>query len=90
MKKQVEPINFTRLLKQSMAKIIHYRNKCIGCAICYEMQPHLWRMSNKDGKAILLQAESKRKVFVLPLDSNEIKPALIVAKACPVKIIKIV
>ena len=72
-----------------MAKIIHYRNKCIGCNICYEMQPELWRMSKRDGKATLLKATAKKDVFVLALNSNVELLAQEVKNACPVKIIKI-
>lgn len=73
-----------------MAKIIHYRDNCIGCNICFEMQPALWRMSKKDGKATLLRAVSKKDVFVLPLQEAEHEQIQEVIKACPVKIIKLV
>jgi len=73
-----------------MAKIVHYRYKCIGCSVCYEMQPGLWRMSKKDGKAVLLGAGLKKNVFMLPVPAAEIKQTQTVANACPVKIIKIV
>jgi ferredoxin len=71
-----------------MNKIIHYRNKCIGCGICFEMLPELWRMSKKDGKATLIGAKGKKEVFILEtINSKERSKA--VAKACPVKIIKV-
>lgn len=73
-----------------MFKIIHYRNKCIGCGICYEQQPGLWRISKKDGKATLLKSTAKKEVFVLPASNTVKQQTLGVAKACPVKIIKIV
>jgi ferredoxin len=73
-----------------MAKIIHYRNKCIGCNSCFEMQPELWRMSKKDGKATLLKSTLKKDVFVLALNNSMELLAQEVKKACPVKIIKIV
>ena len=72
-----------------MPKIIQYRNKCIGCGICYELQPELWRMSKKDGKATLLNAIEKKNIFSLkvhPLQENNLHK---VAEACPVKIIRI-
>lgn len=72
-----------------MAKIIHYRNKCIGCGICFEMQPELWRMSKRDGKATLLRSTEKKDVFVLPVNKDIQHQAEQVKKACPVKIIKI-
>lgn len=73
-----------------MSKIIHYRDKCIGCGICFEMQPELWRMSRKDGKAVLLGAEEKRETDVLIVNKQLVTEALPVAQACPVKIIKTV
>ena len=72
-----------------MAKIIHYRNKCIGCGICFELQPLLWRMSMKDGKATLLNATAKKDVFIFPVSNNIHQQTLEVAKACPVNIIKV-
>jgi ferredoxin len=72
-----------------MVKIIHYRNKCIGCGICFEMQPDLWRMSKKDGKATLLKSTTKKDVFVLPAGNTILKLTQKVIRACPVKIIKI-
>lgn len=71
-----------------MPKIIHYRDKCIGCGICFEMQPALWRMSRKDGKAVLLGAEEKRETDVLEVNKQLLQEAKVVAAACPVKIIK--
>ena len=58
-----------------MFKIIHYRTKCIGCGICYEIEPILWRISKK-GICIRSVNESFRLKSVN------------IAKACPVKIIK--
>lgn len=71
-----------------MFKIIHYRNKCIGCGICYELQPELWRISKKDGKATLLKSIVKKDVFILTVNNEILDRAKDVAKACPVKIIK--
>ncbi len=73
-----------------MANIIHYRNKCIGCCICYEMQPELWRMSNRDGKANLLNALEKKSIYKLSAHQHNLSTTEKVATACPVKIIKIV
>jgi ferredoxin len=73
-----------------MAKIIHYRDKCIGCSVCFEMQPEIWRMSKKDGKATLLKAIEKKNIYILPLHPSIESLTNDVAKSCPVKIIKIV
>jgi ferredoxin len=72
-----------------MPNIIHYRKKCIGCGICYEMQPEYWRMSKKDGKATLVKAAGKKDVYILPITAGERINAHEVAVACPVKIIKV-
>jgi ferredoxin len=70
-----------------MASIVHYRNKCIGCGICYEMQPSMWRMSKKDGKAVLLNAQFKKTVHVLPVSQSQYFETAAVAEA--VNIIKL-
>lgn len=72
-----------------MNKIIYYRDKCIGCGICYEQQPELWRMSKKDGKATLLKSTAKKDVFVLPVSNTIQQQTRKVARACSVKIIKV-
>jgi len=72
-----------------MPKIIHYRNKCIGCGVCYEQQPALWRMSKKDGKATLLRSINKKGIFQLTVSDEVMVISKEVAKACPVSIIKI-
>lgn len=72
-----------------MGKVIHFRNKCIGCGICFEMQPDLWRMSKKDGKATLVGGVEKKGIFQLEL-LNSIPLTKVVAGACPVKIIQVV
>jgi ferredoxin len=72
-----------------MPNITHYRDKCIGCGVCYEMMPEIWRMSTKDGKATLVQALLKRKTFVLTVGPALFDASKDVAAACPVKIIKV-
>ena len=69
-----------------MPKLLHYRDKCIGCGICQEQQPQFWRMSKKDGKATLLKAVVKRDVHVLEVNDWDIDESVL--KACPVKVIK--
>lgn len=72
-----------------MPKLIHYRNKCIGCGICYELQPEYWRMSKKDGKATLLKSVHKKDVYILPIISGAVEASLKTAEACPAKVIKV-
>jgi ferredoxin len=71
-----------------MPKVIQYRNKCIGCGICYEMMPTTWRMSRKDGKATLVHAQMKKGIAVLDMRIDLEQSRKEVITACPVKIIK--
>ena len=72
-----------------MHKIIQYRNKCIGCGACYEQQPETWRMSRRDGKAILLHATQKKETFILNIQASAVAKTKDIANACPIKIIKV-
>lgn len=72
-----------------MHKIIHYRNKCIGCGVCQEQQPDLWRMSKKDGKATLLNGIGKKNVFIAEIPDATILHSREIARACPVRVIKV-
>lgn len=72
-----------------MPKVVHYRDKCIGCGVCYEQQPARWRMSKKDGKATLIKGVRKKEVFVLELPMAELDQTKEVALACPVRVIKV-
>jgi len=53
------------------------------------MQPDLWRMSRKDGKASLVGGILNKKVYQrdVPLPAAELQA---VAEACPVRIIKVI
>lgn len=73
-----------------MPKIIHYRGKCIGCAICQEMQPSYWSMSKKDGKAVLIGAIIKKGIYQRDIQTDLLEQSIEVAAACPVRIIKII
>lgn len=73
-----------------MPKLIYYRDKCIGCGVCQEMQPELWRLSKKDGQAVLLQASVKKGIYQLmtPLPSIQVTGKVIAA--CPARAIRLV
>ena len=71
-----------------MIKLIQYRNKCIGCGICYEMQPNFWRMSKKDGKATLLNSLKKKEIYQAKVFTT-VGHCKLVVKACPVNAIKV-
>jgi ferredoxin len=72
-----------------MPKVIHYRDKCTGCGVCYEQQPELWRMSKRDGKATLIKGLKKKDVFVMEIPDSIRDKSKEIALACPVRIIKV-
>ncbi|NPA43559.1 MAG: ferredoxin [Chlorobi bacterium] len=73
-----------------MPVITLQRNKCIGCNYCVEAAPELFRMSRKDGKAVLLGAYEKKGFHTLRTPLEELyEPARRAAKACPARIIQV-
>lgn len=72
-----------------MPKIIHYRSKCIGCNICFELQPEYWRMSKKDGRATLLHGQLKKDTYILEIPLHDQEHSKKVATHCPVNVIKV-
>lgn len=72
-----------------MPKIIFYRSKCIGCSICSEMQPQVWRMSKKDGKAVLLHSIEKKQIHQIDISAIFAERSKEVAEVCPARVIKI-
>ena len=72
-----------------MVIITHQREKCIGCNYCVELAFDQWRMSKKDGKATLLNAENKKGFHTVKIDNSEFDSNVKAAEACPVNIIKV-
>lgn len=72
-----------------MTKIIHYRENCIGCGSCAEIDPENWEISKKDGKANLINSKKKGKVFQKEIDEIQKEKTKQVSEACPTGIIKI-
>lgn len=72
-----------------MPKLIHYRQRCIGCNACVEIAYSRWRMSKKDGKAVLLGGIEKKGVHQADIRYEEVEDNLRVVEACPVNIIKL-
>jgi ferredoxin len=71
-----------------MVKIIHEREKCIGCGSCVALCPKYWEMAD-DGKSRLLgskkNAEGNDELVV-----EKMECAQEAADACPVQCIRIV
>jgi ferredoxin len=72
-----------------MIRIIHLREKCIGCNACVELAPDRWKMSRKDGKSVLVDGEEKNGIFTTLVGDDELKKTLLAAKMCPTNIIKV-
>lgn len=66
------------------------RDKCIGCNYCQEVAPEQYRMSKKDGKAVLLEARERKGFHTVKLHDNSLlEENLKAAEGCPSKIIKV-
>lgn len=72
-----------------MPKMFHYRQRCIGCNACVEIAFNRWRMSKKDGKAVLLGGKDKKGIYQVELDYDEVDENKRAAEACPVKVIQV-
>jgi len=72
-----------------MPKLIHYRQRCIGCNACVEVAVERWRMSRKDGKAVLLGGIEKKGVFQAEIRDDEVPDNERAVKACPVNVIRL-
>jgi ferredoxin len=71
-----------------MPKLFHYRQRCIGCNACVEIAFDRWRMSKKDGKAVLLGGVEKKGVYQVAIHHDEVESNQLAIDACPVNVIK--
>lgn len=66
------------------------RAKCIGCNYCQEVAPEQYRMSKKDGKAVLLHARARNGFHTVKLfDEALAEDNFMAEEGCPAKIIKV-
>jgi len=72
-----------------MFRIIHHRQKCIGCNACVEVAPYRWRISKKDGKSVLIEGKEKKGIYNVKVSDDEFEENQIAAQNCPVNIIRI-
>lgn len=72
-----------------MLKIVHHRQKCIGCNACVEVAPYRWRISKKDGKSVLIEGKEKKGIYNANVSDDEMEENLIASQNCPVNIIRI-
>ena len=73
-----------------MAKILFYRENCIGCSACVESASNFWEISGKDGKSVLKNGVKKKDVYVLEIDEIEKEENEKAKENCPMGIIKLV
>lgn len=73
-----------------MTRIIHYREKCIGCNACVEAAPDRWRMSRMDGKSTLLGSITKKGIQSVIIHNEEVEENITAAANCPVRVIQVV
>ena len=67
-------------------KIIHEREKCIGCGACVATCPNFWEMAD-DGKSKLLGSQIKGVNYELEVGKLECNQEA--ADVCPVQCIRI-
>ena len=72
-----------------MAKIIHEREKCIGCGSCAALCSKYWQMA-EDGKSKLIGSKQNPETKNYELEVQKIECNKEAADACPVEIIHIV
>jgi len=74
----------------SKLKLVHYRDKCIGCNSCVEYSPENWDISDKDGKSNLIGSkETKKGVFVKEISELELEENKLAERDCPSRIIQV-
>jgi len=72
-----------------MIRIIHQRNKCIGCNYCEEVAPYRWQMNETDGKSDLLDSKQKKGIYISIVGDDEYDDNIEAANICPVNIIRV-
>lgn len=72
-----------------MPKVSHYRNKCIGCNSCVEVDGKHWEMCEEDGRANLKNSDKKGEVNVTEISELEREDIQRAIEVCPVDVIKL-
>ncbi|MAF36765.1 ferredoxin [archaeon] len=72
-----------------MTKIMHVRDKCIGCNLCAQQSPEKWKMDDNDGKADLINGRDNKGVQTLVIAPDEKPLQQTIAKQCPAKCIHV-
>lgn len=70
-------------------KVSHDRKNCIGCHACVAIAPQNWIINPLDGKSDLIGARKKGSLYMGEIFECDLNLNQKVAKACPMRIIKI-
>lgn len=70
-------------------KIIHEREKCIGCGACVAICPKFWEMKDDNKSHLIGSSLSPEGNEELTINENEISCNQEAADSCPVSIIHI-
>ncbi len=70
-----------------MIKIIHYRDKCLGCAYCVEVAPSLFTINTEDGKVDLVEGKFIHNFQTVEYPDIFLSEAKEAESVCPAKII---
>ncbi len=71
-------------------KVLHFREKCIGCYYCVEVAPQRWKMNEEDGKSDLIDATKKKNYWEADIFPDEYKAVKEAEAICPAKVIKVI
>lgn len=70
-------------------KIFYHRTKCIGCGACVIKAPHIWEMNMNDGKADLIDGESKKDYYFRMFWPDEKQLLDEIVNSCPTRAIQL-
>lgn len=72
-----------------MIRVLHFRDKCIGCNTCVEVAPERWRISRTDGKSTLIDGVTKKGIQSVVVSKDEALVCDEAARSCPVNVIQV-
>lgn len=70
-------------------KVVHYRDKCIGCGACIMYAPSTWQQNDDDGLVDLINGQEKGDVVVSDIDDVLLEENKNAEESCPTQAIKI-
>lgn len=77
------------VVRMKSRKVIHNRDKCIGCNSCICIAPQTWEMDEKTGQSKLIGGIKKNGVYVGDILEPDVEANEQASLACPMNIIKV-